>query len=1294
MNREPIAIVGIGCRFPNAKNPEAFWHLLCNGVDAITQMPASRWDIDPDTTMQEKTNTHWGGFLEQIDLFDPKFFSISPREAASMDPQQRLLLEITWEALEDAGQIPERLFGTQTGVFIGISAQDFSVLTWANSSADVYTTTGTSHSIAANRISYVFNFTGPSIAFNTACSSSLVAVHYACQSLWNEDSTLAVAGGVNVLLSPKATDSLAKAGLIAADGRCKTFDARANGYVRGEGAGVVILKPLSQAQADGDSIYAVIKGSAINQDGRSNGLTAPNLQAQEAVLRSAYRLSGVSPSQVQYIEANGTGTSLGDSIEMKALGKVLAQERLPGDYCAVGSVKTNIGNLEAAGGIAGLIKVALSLKHGKIPPNLHFQKPNPYIPFDKLPLRVQQTLEPWPQRNGSAIAGVSSFGFGGTNAHVVLAQTPLEIQNSKVKSQKKEAIERPVRLLTLSAKSEKALQELAQHYQEFLLNHPDVSLADVCFSANTTRSHFNHRLAVVAESKVQLQHALGAFTAEREIATVVSGRVEGKKRPKVAFLFTGLGSQYVGMGRQLYETAPSFRQTLNRCDEILRPYLGTSLLTVLYPEPGTTSPLDQTAYTEPVLFAIEYALFELWKSWGIVPTAVMGHSVGEYVAATVAGVFSLEDGLKLIAERSRLMQNLSSTGEAEFHQVATTVSYAAPQIDIISNVTGQQLTSNDITPEYWCRHLKQPVRFATSLQTLHSCGYEIFVEIGSNSTLLRVRRNCLPAGEGLWFPSLRPESSDWQQLLQSLSILYVHGQTVNWSGFYQDNSQQKLSLPTYPFDRQHYWIEISQERQTNPLVKGHNEELKLQPNHSQDLNQFSVDQAPKLIEQEEVVLNQILAMSSDQRVKYLISYLQKQIANILQIDDQQEISVKSDLFTLEIDSIIIMELINYLQHDFHIKINPREVYNRTNILDVAKYVAAEFEQVHGRSTIEVQLNLLNSPTSTLPEAKIFQNPPLAADIFHQSSLSLSKSCLVEIQTGGSQRPFFCVPGADGSVFCLYELAHYLGSDQPFYGLQKLDIDSEWEPHIICKHLASHYIQAIQRVQPQGPYLLGGHCFGGKVAFEMAQQLQQQGHQVALLALLDTSAPRYIKPIEFGWDYPTWLNYSLHTFEVDHRTSLDIPYEDLSLLDPDEKLYYYAKQLLNSDRLLPIHKDLLQIGIQKPGKAGVMNLHYMFKVIIANDLSFYEPQKVYLTRNVLFRASDYDPQTAFRAKGEFAEILQDSAWGWNKFSVEPVKVYMVPGDHFTMMSKPHVQVLAEQLRTCIKQAQADEIEATL
>src|SRR5208282_353836 len=409
-NAEAIAIIGIGCRFPGARDARAFWNLLRNGVDAIREVPAERFNLhdffDPDPAAPGKIVTRWGGFIEQVDQFDAHFFGISPREAARMDPQQRLLLEVSWEALEDAGQVREQLAGTSIGVFIGISNNDYGRTQFSDfRRIDAYAGTGNALSIAANRISYSFDFRGPSIAIDTACSSSLVAIHLACSSLRNHESTLAIAGGVNLILSPAITMNFTKAGVMAPDGRCKTFDAGANGYVRSEGAGLVVLKPLPRALADGDPIYAVIRGSAVNQDGRSNGLMAPNPLAQESVLREAYRSAGVSPGDVDYVEAHGTGTLLGDPIEAKALGRVLAEGRAVGRLCAIGSVKTNIGHCEAAAGVAGLIKVALALKHSEIPASLHFQEPNPHIPFDELPLRVQTSLSPWSSDSGPRLAG-------------------------------------------------------------------------------------------------------------------------------------------------------------------------------------------------------------------------------------------------------------------------------------------------------------------------------------------------------------------------------------------------------------------------------------------------------------------------------------------------------------------------------------------------------------------------------------------------------------------------------------------------------------------------------------------------------------------------------------------------------------------------------------------------------------------------------------------------------------------------------------------------------------------------
>ena len=1056
MEKEPIAIIGIGCRFPGAKSPEAFWKLLCDGVDAITEVPENRWDIASfNQTRWETTgeiNPHLGGFLEQVDRFDPQFFSISPREANSIDPQHRLLLEVTWEALEDAGQIPENLSGTQTGVFIGISSHDYSVSLWRSSSNDSYAATGTAHSIAANRISYFFNWTGSSIAVDTACSSSLVAVSLACQSLWNGESSLAVAGGVNVLLSPKATLSMAKAGLIASDGRCKTFDARGNGYVRGEGAGVVLLKPLSKAEADGNSIYAVIRGTAVNQDGRSNGITAPNLQAQEAVLRQAYQQARISPSLVQYIEAQGTGTQLGDSIEMKALGKVMSKDRLPGDYCAVGSVKTNIGHLEAAAGIAGLIKVALSLKYQQIPPSLHFQEPNPYIPFHKLPLRVQTNLAPWPKDSIPLVAGVSAFGFGGTNSHVVLEQAPLSVNSDK-------ETKRSHHILTLSAKTETALENLVLSYQNHLATHRSLACADICFSANTGRSQFNHRLAIISSNKQELADQLAKISAGEKPTGVFSGTPPSNSRsPKIAFLFTGQGSQYPSMGRQLYETQPRFRETLEECDRLLVPYLEHNLLEILYPQ---QSKIHQTAYTQPALFTIEYALSQLWQSWGIKPNVVMGHGVGEYVAATIAGIFSLEDGLKLIAHRGRLMQQLRAgemvavmaseskvnqliapyrekiaiaaingpenvviSGEAaamrtlreileaegiktkqlrvshafdspliepilaEFEAVAKQITYNQPRIPLISNVTGARVDESIATDSYWVNHVCQPVKFAHSMETLHQQGYQVFLEIGPQPILLGMGRQCLPADVGVWLPSLRDGQEDWQQMLHSLAELYVRGVKVDWLGFDRDYLRSKVVLPTYPFQRQRYWIETSEnesqkgegepslESKTMTIVdglkNGSNQQLAQQ---LEKVGKSSPEQVGQSGKEKSDFIQRWEVTPEEERRELLVTHIREQIARILGLTEPEQIELQQSLFDLGIDSLMAVELRNQLQKSLGQTLPSMLLFDYPTLGELVTYLSEthSLTSVDLRNSSEKVLGIHLVTNTGLNEKRVVEN---------------------------------------------------------------------------------------------------------------------------------------------------------------------------------------------------------------------------------------------------------------------------------------------------------------------------------
>jgi acyl transferase domain-containing protein/acyl carrier protein len=886
---EPIAIVGIGCRIPgDVSGPDQFWQLLREGRSGVREIPTDRWAVDayydPNPDTPGKIATRFGGFLQQVDQFEPQFFEIAPREALTMDPQQRLLLEVAWEALEHAGHSPANLVNTETGVYIGINSFEYPQLVLeADDPAllDMYYVLGAGHSIASGRLSYTLGLKGPSISVDTACSSSLVAVHLACRGLRNQECNLALAGGINVILAPEIFSALSRGRILAPDGKCKTFDAAADGFVRGEGCGVVVLKRLRDALANGDRILALIRGSAVNQDGPSSGLTAPNGPSQEAALRNALKDGNVDPQDVSYVEAHGTGTPLGDPIEVQALGAVFGPGRDPITPLLIGSLKTNVGHLEAAAGVCGLIKVVLSLQHQEIPQHLNFRDPSPHIPWAKLPVKVVSERQFWKPLNGTRIAGVSSFGFSGTNAHVLLEQAPSA-------AHEKSTPERPVHLLTISARTEPALRTLVERYAEQIEPASPAEFSDLCYTSNTGRSHFQHRLAVIGADGQTAAGLLRASLSGSAPPGLVRGSWDGIDRPKIAFLFTGQGSQYAGMGKQLYETSATFAQALDRCDNLLRPYLDRSLLDLLFADAEAAPLLDETRFTQPALFALEYALNELWRSWGVQPAYVLGHSVGEYVAACVAGVLSLEDGLALIAERARLMQAqpvggkmvavmapadvireilparvsiaalnapdqtvISGAGEGidlvvaqlkvagivcrhlpvshafhsplmdpvlePFAHAAAKVSFGPLRLRLVSNLTGRIATAREIDqPGYWTRHLREPVQFAASIRTLAEAGCTLFVEIGPSPTLISLGPRCANIEGAHWLPSLRPGFGDWTQMFASLSQLYVNGVAVDWSGFDRDYSRRRLTLPTYPFQRERYFVERSTKKPGRP----------------------------------------------------------------------------------------------------------------------------------------------------------------------------------------------------------------------------------------------------------------------------------------------------------------------------------------------------------------------------------------------------------------------------------------------------------------------------------------------
>ncbi len=666
ISNNALAIIGMGCRFPGGvHSPEQFWNLLCDQTDAITEIPPDRWDAnqfyDSNPDVPGKSVTRWGGFLSQIDQFDPLFFHISPREAAELDPQQRLLLEVSWEALESAGIPASQHRDTQTGVFIGACMADFytrRISVEQRDSFQGYTYTGIRRSLLAGRISYTFGFHGPSFVVDTACSSSLVAFHLACQALKNRETDLALVGGVNILLDPSVFVLGSKLGTQSPDGRCKAFDDRANGFVRAEGCGIVVVKRLTDALKDDNNVLAIVQGSGVNQDGNSSSLTAPDINAQIDLMQRVMNESGLIHKDVNYVEAHGTGTPVGDPIEFGAIWEAIGKSRhADGFPLHVGSVKTNIGHCEAASGIASLIKVILALKHQQIPANLHFNQFNPQIDSEAANMTIPTTLTAW-QSSGTRAgrcAAINSFGFSGTNAHILLSEAPEQSRQTPTQSSHHQ-------LLCLSAEHPQALIEQAKQYQDYISASQE-TIADICCTANAGRTHFRYRWCGLGTTGSQLTRQLKEFLKDSAASAPVA---VSSAQPNIAFLFTGQGSQYLQMGRQLYDIFPVFRRTMDECSQLLQPHLGSSLIELLYPNDDETAILEarlnQTEITQPAIFALEYSLYKLWQSWGIEPHIVLGHSVGEYVAACVAGLWTLEQGLELISLRGKLMQQLPATG--------------------------------------------------------------------------------------------------------------------------------------------------------------------------------------------------------------------------------------------------------------------------------------------------------------------------------------------------------------------------------------------------------------------------------------------------------------------------------------------------------------------------------------------------------------------------------------------------------------------------------------------------------
>ncbi|MBW8873678.1 MAG: amino acid adenylation domain-containing protein [Acidobacteria bacterium] len=873
-----IAIIGLDGRFPGAPNAEELWRNLCAGVESLSRFSAEELRASglDAARLRDPRLVPARGVLAGVEDFDAGFFGVSPREAATTDPQQRVFLECAWAALEDAGYDPAT-YGGLVGVYAGSALSSYA---WNNlrSNPELLASLGALQLGILNgkdhlptRVSYALNLKGPSVAVQTACSTSLVAVHLACLALLNYECDMALAGGVSIAVPQKAGYLFEEGGILSPDGHCRAFDAAARGTVMGDGAGIVVLKRLDEAVADGDRIRAVILGSAINNDGAAKvGYTAPSLDGQAEVIAAAHAVAGIDAGTITYVEAHGTGTPLGDPVEVSALTRAFRMSTDRAGYCAIGSLKTNIGHLNTAAGVAGLIKAILALEHGAIPPSLHFEQPNPRIPFAGSPFFVNARLAEWPVEGAPRRAGVSSFGIGGTNAHVVLEEAPAPEPSDAG---------RPWHLLVLSARTESALDTAAASLAGHLGHHPGLDLADAAYTLQVGRNRMEHRQVLVCRDAAEAVRELTAGEASR----AVRRHEEARERP-VAFLFPGQGAQYAGMGRELYALEPAFREQVDLCASHLTPHLGFDVRTLF--DPAAAERLQETAVAQPALFVVEYALARLWAEWGVEPEVMIGHSIGEYVAACLAGVMSLPDALRLVAARGRLMGELPPGGmtavhlpEAEvrailpagleiaavngpalvvvagslaavaafegelaargiehrrlktshafhsammepilepFAQVVAAIALHEPQRDYVSNLTGRLATAAEATdPGYWVRHLRHEVRFADGVDELLREPGRVCLEIGPGRALTTLVRQHPGAQSAVAIPAMRPQThagSDLAWALEALGRAWLAGVHVDWQGFHRHHRRLRAGLPGYPFERQRHWIEARPDR--------------------------------------------------------------------------------------------------------------------------------------------------------------------------------------------------------------------------------------------------------------------------------------------------------------------------------------------------------------------------------------------------------------------------------------------------------------------------------------------------
>lgn len=1243
---EQIAIIGLAGRFPGAKNVNEFWKNIKDGIESIQSFTPDELQASGvnEETLLDPCFVNAGAVLPNADSFDASFFGIAAREAEIMDPQHRVFLEIAWEALENAGYDPENFWGS-IGVFGGVAPNTYYQNNLVTQTKLLHTLgrysvmLGSEREYAVTRIAFKLNLAGPSLSVNTACSTSGVAIHLACQSLLSGECDMALAGGGRINVPLTGGYLYEEGGIQSPDGHCRAFDAKARGTVVGSGMGMVVLKRFSDAVKDGDCVYASIKGTAINNDGSQKiGFTAPSVQGQSTVIAEALMMADVNPDSIGYVEAHGTGTSLGDPIEIAALTKAYRRWTQRKNYCPIGSVKTNIGHLDAGAGVAGVIKTTLALMEKLIPPSLNFENPNPQINFDNSPFYVNTELQKWKSNGIPRYAGVSSFGLGGTNAHIILEEAPVRKQSGSNHSHQ---------LLLLSAKNPNALDQATKNLTDYLKQNPSTNFDDVAYTLKVGRRTFNHRRIVVGQGPEEAIAAMESLDPKRVLNSVQ----ESTGRDSI-FMFSGQGSQYVNMCLEIYQKEPVFKQTVDRCADFLKAKLPIDLRQVLFPSEMSLEEaetlLGQTSFTQPALFAVEYALTKLWMGWGIKPHSMIGHSIGEYVAACLAGVFSLEDALSLVSARGRLMQEMPGgsmlaipmeekfiqsylngkvsvsvidspsltivSGEYDavvelekrlsrdgiesqplhtshaFHSKMMEpaldsfikefdkVKLNPPEIPFVSNVTGTWIAPEEATdPAYWVKQLREPVHLRECFgNTRKESPDAILLEVGPGRTLSASARRNSDKSTLILSSTRHPkeDESDLKFILTTLGQLWLGGARMNWSDFYASEKRQRIGLPTYPFQRRRYWINPARVIMASSSTAHSTNEL----GSENLLIELSPDH------------------QSDQKQNGMPrNEVESSLATIWQrLLGVSDLSIHDNFFDLGGSSLLATRLFTQVANEFGTKLQIATIFEAPTIKQLAKIISQK-----------------TSSTSSVP--------------------SFSHSSLVLIQPGQitDRPPFYCLPGNLGNVFIDFGyLKTHLGLDQPFYGLQ----DGLGHPSTV-EALAAHYIEEIRDAQPQGPYFLGGVCSGGVVAFEMAQQLLLQNQQVASLALIEpASLPLPGARSFLDLAIEIWERFTHHIGQ--HS-------QNVSSLELNEKILYLRLRWKLISNLWGLKNYIPQIY---PG-------------------SFH----LFLTKE---------------------SLEQSSRIGWQQFGTSEVEVHEIPGTHrgitgdYAKIEEVYMKILGEKLRWCI------------